>query len=350
MPDPTDPNAPSARKQLEDMARGFYRGKVLVAAVQLGIADALGDGERSLDELASTTSSHRDLLHRLLRTLASMGLLAETAAERYRLLPLGQPLRRDAPESVKATVEFWADLLADQWNYLAACIRAGSRAQLRAELASKGAKPRIEADPARTGALFHGCFAESPAESHEGFARAIDFSTSRVVADLGGGGGGLLVAVLTAHPHLQGLLIDLEGAMRGARERIEAAGLADRCALRVCDLTKSVPPEADTYLIKHVLHIDDERARRILVRCHEAMAASDRLFVLEHVLPERVERADPVLEDALMLDLNMLTVTGGCERTEPAWRALLASTGFALRRVVRVGGTEVRVIEATRTA
>jgi hypothetical protein len=288
------------------------------------------------------------LLHRLLRTLASMGLLAETAPERFRLLPLGRPLCRDAPDSVKATVEFWADLLADQWNYLAECIRAGSLAQLRVELARKGAKPRIAADPARTGALFHGCFAESPAESHEGFARAIDFSTSRVVADLGGGGGGLLVAVLTAHPHLKGLLVDLDGAMRGARERIDAAGLTDRCTLQVRDLTESVPTEADTYLIKHVLHIDDERARRILAQCHRAMSPSDRLFVLEHVLPERIERADPVLEDALMLDLNMLTVTGGCERTEPAWRALLASTGFALHRVVRVEGTEVRIIEATR--
>jgi hypothetical protein len=341
------PKDRTPREQLEAMAYGFFRGKALCAAVQLGVPDALGDAERSVEELAAATGAQPAPLHRLLRALASIGVTSEGAPGRFALTPLGQPLRRDHPSTVRATVEFWADLLADSWTSLADCIRAGSLAALHSDPKRAGKPSRMALDPARTRALFHGCFAEVAPDDDGAFVRAYDFSGCSHVADLGGGGGALLVSILAAHPGVRGLLVDREGAMRGAAERIRTAGLEDRCALQVGDLMQAVPEEPDTYLMKHVLHIfEDDGARRILANCRRVMRATDRLLVLEHVLPASVQHADRELEDALMLDLNMLVVTGGKERSEPAWRALLASEGFAVRRILPAQGTRVRIIEA----
>ena len=142
--------------------------------------------------------------------------------------------------------------------------------------------------------------------------------------------------------------MDRQGAIEGAAARLKGAGLSDRCELVVGDLMQAVPEGADTYLMKHVLHIfEDDNALRILANCRKAMAATDRLLVLEHVLPTQVQQIDEVVESALMLDMNMLAVTGGGERSEAAWKALLGAGGFEVSRIVAAVGTTVRVIEAT---
>lgn len=154
-----------------------------------------------------------------------------------------------------------------------------------------------------TRSLFHGCFAEAAREDHDCFVRAYDFSQCRVVADLGGGGGALLGSILSAHPHVRGMLVDREGAMEGAAARMRTAGLSDRCELVVGDLMQAVPEGADTYVMKHVLHIfEDDKALRILGKCRAVMAPTDRLLVLEHVLPSQVQQPDENVENALMLD------------------------------------------------
>src|SRR5205809_444550 len=119
-----DASAPAA---LVEMARGYARGKLLCAAVRLGVADALGDGEKDLDALAAATASNSDSLCRLLRALAGIGIVEEVAPRRFVLTPLGNPLKRNAPNSVWASIVFWADLLADSWTYLPECVRAGGR-------------------------------------------------------------------------------------------------------------------------------------------------------------------------------------------------------------------------------
>jgi SAM-dependent methyltransferase len=329
------------------MAKGFFRGKVLCAAVQLGLPDAFADGERSVDELAAATGTHAPSLHRLLRALASVGVTVETAPGRFVLTALGEPLRRDVSGTVRATVEFWADLMADRWTYLADCIRSGSMAGATQAMKRDGMKSRWEVNPQAAVSLFHGCFAGTTDEDHDRFVDAYDFSGCRVVADLGGGGGALLVSILSAQPGVRGVLVDSEGAIKGAAARMKSAGLSDRCELVVGDLMESVPEGADTYVMKHVLHIfRDDKALRILANCRKVMAPTGRLLVLEHVLPTQVQHADEVVENALMLDMNMLAVTGGGERSEAAWRALLSSGGFELSRIFAAEGTTVRMIEA----
>src|SRR5580765_4590060 len=148
---------------LADMARGYFRGKLLCAAVRLGIADALRDDEKTLDELALATAANPDALRRILRALASIDVVTETTTGWFALTPFGRPLRRDVPDSVWASIIFWADLLADSWTYLADCARAGGRAGVAAAMEREGIKSRWSVEPDAQ-AIFHAVFAEATAE------------------------------------------------------------------------------------------------------------------------------------------------------------------------------------------
>jgi SAM-dependent methyltransferase len=241
---------------------------------------------------------------------------------------------------------FWADLLADAWTYLPDCIRTGDRSGAEAARQREGSTSRWSKE-ADGKAIFHAVFAEPPAEDFAPFAKAWDFSRCRVIADLGGGGGGLLAAILTAHPAARGVLVERQGALEGAAKRFKAEGLSARCELVGGDLLESVPAGADVYLMRCVLHgYDDELSVRILRNIRRVMEPETRLLLIEVVLPNRIDRADPELEKLLMSDLNMLAVTGGRERSELEWKTLLASAGFELRRVLPLADQTSFIVEA----
>jgi SAM-dependent methyltransferase len=331
------------QQPLTEMAMGYFRGRALVAAARLGVADALGDGERPLDELARAVAADSGALRRLLRALASVGVFVETAPDRFALTPLGATLRKDAPDSAWAGVVFWGDLLADSWSYLTDCVRTGRPA----EQVRPAAIPARWAQDPGAGAVFRAVMGTAPATSYAPIARAIDLSPYRLFADLGGGGGALVAAALEAYPHLSGLLVDRPDSVAAARPRFASGPLADRCELVAADLTQEVPAGADVHALKHVLHgLDDDGAAQVLARCRAALAPGGRVLVIEFVLPDVVDRPDPALEQRLMSDLNMLAVTGGRERSAREWRALLARAGLDLLRVVPVEGDLVSVIEA----
>jgi hypothetical protein len=179
-------------KTLTGMAMAYSRSRALCAAARLGVADALGDDERSLDELAAACNANRGSLYRLLRALASFGVTAEKSPERFVLTPMGQPLRKDAPNSEWAAIVFWADLLTDQWSYLTECVRIGEKAWNIA--GREGVALRWSKEP-NSDAIFRAVMGTAPAEDYMAIARAWDFSKCRTVADLGGGGGTLIAAV-----------------------------------------------------------------------------------------------------------------------------------------------------------
>jgi hypothetical protein len=336
-----------SRQDLVETAMGFIRGKVLCAAVRLGIADALARGPMTLDELAAATKTNPAALRRFMRGLACIGVVEEIAPSRYGLTTSGDPLRRHAQHSVWASMIFWADLLADAWTYLPECIRAGDRSGADAARAREGAVSRWTREPDAK-AIFHAVFAEPNAEDFAPLVAAWDFSSARVVADLGGGGG-LLAAILSAHPALRGMLVERQTALDGAAKKLESAGLATRCELVAGDLLESVPAGADVYLMRCVLHgYDDESALAILRNLRRAMSAASRLLLIEVVLPDRIDGPDPELERLILSDLNMLAVTGGRERSEDEWTALLTSSSLDLRRRIRVGGDSTSILEVAR--
>jgi len=327
---------------LLQMAMAYSRSRMLCAAARLGIADALGDEVRSVDNLAQTCRADADALYRLLRALASIGVTQETTPKYFRLTPFGRPLRRDVAQSAWPAVVFWADLLADSWSLLTDCVRTGKPA---AQVRDPNVPSRWSQDP-EANSIFRAVMGTAPAEDYAPIARAWDFSHASVVADLGGGGGALLFAVLQLNPHLRGMLVDLEASVEAAKARFAVEKAASRCKLLVADLTQSVPVGADVYMLKHVLHgCRDPEAITILKNCRAVVPENGTLLVIEFVLPSLVSQADPHLEGHLMSDLNMLAVTGGRERSEHEWRVLLEAAGFRLAGVYPVG-TEVGVLEA----
>jgi len=333
---------------LVEMAMAYSRSSTLCAAARLGIADALADEVRNVGFLAESCQADPDALYRLLRALASLGITEETAPEHFRLTPFGQPLRKDDPNSVWAAVIFWADLIADNWTLLTDCVRTGKSAF---EVRDPNVPSRWSQVP-EASAIFRAVMGTAPAEDYAPIARAWDFSDAKVVADLGGGGGSLLLAVLELHPHLRGMLVDLEASVEAAKARFAKEKVSSRCELIAADLTQSVPAGADVYMLKHFLHgRRDAEAIMILKNCRAVLPQSGSLLVIEFVLPPLVCHADPELEGRLMSDLNMLAVTGGRERSEREWRRLLEAAGFVLTRIYPVGGDDrmvrnVGIVEA----
>lgn len=332
----------TANSSLVEMAMAYSRSRVLCAAARLGVADALGDEVRSVEALAETCQADSDALYRLLRALAAIGVTEETEPHHFRLTAFGKPLRRDVAQSAWPAVVFWADLLADSWSLLTDCIRTGKPA---AEVRDPHVPSRWSQDP-EAGSVFRAVMGTAPAQDYAPIARAWDFSQAKVVADLGGGGGSLLVAVLELHPHLRGMLVDLEPSVEAARARFANEKVADRCELIVADLTQSIPAGADVYMLKHVLHGRRDRdAITMLKNCRAVIPEDGTLLIIEFVLPAVVSQADGHLESHLMSDLNMLAVTGGKERSEPEWKALLEAAGFRLTGVTPVG-SDVGIVEA----
>jgi O-methyltransferase domain/Dimerisation domain len=328
----------TTNRPLVEMAMAYSRSRVLCTAARLGIADALGDEVRSVAFLAEKCQADANALYRLLRALASLGITEETTAEHFRLTPQGQPLRRDAPNSVWPDVVFWADLIADDWSLLTDCIRTGKPAR---DVRDPNIPSRWSQEPEGY-AIFRAVMGTAPAADYAPIAKAWNFSRAKVVADLGGGGGSLILAILGLNPHLRGMLVDREDSIDAAKSRFAAEDPSQlqlqRCELIAADLEESVPPGADVYMLKHFLHgHQDADAIAILKNCRAVIPPTGSLLIIEFILPPLVSKADPNLEAHLMSDLNMLAVTGGKERTERQWRALLEASGFTLTRVYPVG-------------
>ncbi len=325
----------TANTGLLEMAMAYSRSRILCAAARLGIADALADEIRGVAFLAERCQANPDALYRLLRALAAIGVTEETTPEHFRLTPFGQPLRKDVPQSAWPSIVFWADLLADDWSLLTDCIRTGNPAS---QVRDPQIPSRWSQDP-DAGSVFRAVMGTAPAEDYAPIADAWDFSRSKIVADLGGGGGSLLLAVLERNPHLRGMLVDRDASIQAAQARFAENALSPRCELKVADLAQSVPPGADVYMLKHVLHgCRDAAAITILNNCRAVMPQNGTLLIIEFILPPLVAHADPQLEGRLMSDLNMLAVTGGRERSEREWKNLLQQAGFTLTRVYPVDG------------
>jgi hypothetical protein len=241
-------------------------------------------------------------------------------------------------------VVFWGDLLADNWSYLTQCVQNGEKASQIME--RQGITSRWSTVPDAK-AVFGAVMGTAPAENYAPIVRAYDFSQCQVVADLGGGGGGLIAAVLKSYPRLRGILVDRPEFIDKAASRIDKEGLSARCQVVASDLSQNVPQGADAYLLKHVLHgYDDEAAIGILAQCRSVLPTKGRILVIEFVLPDVIDRPDAELEYRLTSDLNMLAVTGGQERSAAQWRDLLRSAELECRQILAVPGESVAIVEA----
>ena len=312
---------------LLQMATGFWVTQSIYVAARLGIADLLKDGPKTSDELAQATNTNAPMLYRVLRALAGLGIFAEVENKRFGLTPLAEALQ-SGPNSLRAmTIHLAENPSWKAWGNLLESVKTG-------ETAFKLAN----------GAEVFPYYAEHP-ESFEPFNEAMtnfseavikavvpayDFSSIRKLVDVGGGHGSLLALILKANPETRGVLFDLPTVIEGAKERLAAEGVSERAEVTGGDFFDSVPAGGDAYLMKLIIHDwDEERAVKILKNCHSVMKDGGRLLLVETVVPEGNEPSF-----AKMMDLQMLVMTGGRERTESQYRDLFAAGGFRLTRVI----------------
>jgi len=326
----------NAGKLLELIAMRHVPQALHVAAV-LGLADLLADGPRSADELAQTTGNHARTLYRVLRILVAAGVFAEDRAGRFRLTALGQPLRSDAPDSVRAASIFLSGE-SELEGRLIDCVRSGKTA---IELASGTNWIEYYRQPARA-AVFNTAMTALSNAHYAGVVDAYNFKSIRKVIDVGGGHGRLLSMILSAYPKLRGVLFDLPHAFEGGKEAIAEAGLSDRCEVVSGDFFCSVPSGGDAYILSRVIHDwHDEKAAAILKVVRAVLPANGRLLLFETMI-----RASNRLSYPLLSDLNMVIRTGGCERNEAEYRALYRAAGFKLTRVIETRSpTGMMIIE-----
>ena len=316
---------------LYQMAIGHYVSRALHLAAKLGIADLLAGGARSAGELAQETGTHAASLRRVLRLLASVGVLDEQAGGSFALTPLGEALRSDVPFSARASVMLFAGVgMQDSWKELEYCVRTGQPA-FRKESPDGDAFSHMDPEQAK---VFDDAMATFAPATAAAIAAAYDFSGLGTLVDVGGGNGALLIGILGANPHLHGVVFDRAEPAERARKKLAEAGLESRCQVVAGDFFESVPSGGDAYLLKHVIHDwDDGQADAILRNCRRAMNPSARLLIAEGVYPPRIDRS---LESrgAAANDVNMLVVAGGRQRSEEEFRSLYRAAGFELTKIV----------------
>src|SRR5215213_9167896 len=320
---------------------GYWVSQAVAVVAQLGGADPPGDGPRPSDDLARAVDADPSALYRVLRLLASLGVFAEVSPGTFGLTPLGETLRTDAPGSVRnfAITEtapgHWLP-----WGRLPESVRTGrpmAREALGVELFDWYAQNPEEAG------FFNAAMGNLSALAASELVRVYDVSAVRKVADIGGAHGVLLAAILRANPSARGILFDLPHVIATAEEVIAAEGLSERCEVVSGDFFEAVPEGADLHLLKQIVHDwDDERATQLLRTCHRALAPGGKLLLVEMVIPP-----DNQPSPAQAMDLNMMVVLGGRERTEAEYQRLFQGAGFRLERVTPTH-SPFRVIEAWR--
>jgi predicted O-methyltransferase YrrM len=327
--------------ELLRLLNGGWAAHAIEAATELGIAELLASGVERSGDLARATGCHEQSLRRLLRALASLGLCEERADGTFRPTGFGALLEEGAPTSLKA-MALYGRYKRPVWERLAHSVRTGECANPSVHGAA--VFEHLDQDAAAAG-IFDRAMTETTRVIAQAVVAAHDFSGCERVVDVGGGYGELLAAILRTSPRARGTLLERPRALDGARRNLERAGVADRCELVAGDFFQAVPAGADRYLLKRVLHDwDEERAAAILRVCRRAMPADARLLVVEQILPDRME-ASLAHQDAARLDLHMLLMAGGRERTEREYRRLLESAGLRLLRAIPAA-LSVSVIEA----
>jgi hypothetical protein len=310
------------------MIWGIHLSRAVYVVAELGIADLLADGPMNSALLAQATGTHGPSLHRVLRLLASLGVFSEQPDGSFGLTVIGERLRSDVPASMRA----WAMLVEQAGAFRAFepildTLRTGRPGF---ELAHGMSLFEYLARHPQRAAGFQAAMSERTSALAPSVATGYDFSRMRTVADVGGGNGTLLAAILTTHSQLRGVLLDRPEVTVQARATLQAAGVADRCEVIGGDFFHAVPEDADAYILANVLHDwDDLRAVQILGACRRVMHENGRVLIIERLIPNNPVEAVPVL----LSDLTMLVVTGGQERTNGEYTRLLTEAGLGLGNI-----------------
>ena len=326
------------------MTVGFRVSQAIHVVAALGVADLIDDDPVSPEDLAEQLRCDADSLARVLRALAAVDVFVEADDGRFGHSPMSQALRSDHPRSVRPTaVSIGQEHHWETWGTLMHSVRTGETAFVGRYGTDVWTYRRERPEQ---NAIFDAAMSGNTAALAAELGGIYDFSGASTVVDLGGGDGTLLLGVLASNPHLSGVLFDQPGVIARARAvlaRADAAEAAARCRLVDGTIFGDHPDGGDIYLMRHILHDwTDGDCVAILERCREVLTGSGVLLVLERVLEGPNEGAD-----TKFMDLNMLVMPGGRERSEQQFADLFVAAGLRLnRRLPTIGGEWI--LEAVR--
>jgi len=322
-----------------DLGTGAWVTQSIYVAAKLGIPDQLADGPLHAEEVARRVDANPDATFRLMRALASNGVLRQRGDGRFALTSIGKALRTGTPGTMRDLMLWighpkrWED-----WGHLLHTVQTGEPAFEMVH--GMGAFEFLETDP-ELAEVFNRAMTSGSEFAIYSTLAAYDFGGYRTIIDVGGGHGRLLSMILAKVPEARGVLFDLLSVVDGAEAELKRTGVADRCTVVDGSFFESVPEGGDAYLLKSVIHDwSDDDAERILRNVRAAITPGGKLLLLEAVLPER-----PSSHIGVMFDLEMMVALRGKERTRAEWADLLGRSGFRLNRLVPTAGP-FTVIEA----
>lgn len=323
---------------LFQMATGFVASQAIYAAAHFNIAEHLAHGPSSIDALAAKTGAHAGSLHRVLRALASVGVFTETTPRTFANTPMSELLRPGVANSQYAGVLMIGRHCYPAFGEIVHSVETG-----RPGFDKHFGAPLFDYLSKRPddGHVFDQAMQSIHGPETPAMIAAYDFKQFNTIVDIGGGNGSTLLEILKSAPRARGVVFDLPGVVERTAPLIGAAGLADRCRAEAGSFFESVTKRADAYILRHIIHDwDDDKSVQILTRCREAAAPGARILIVESVIPEGNEP-----HPGKWLDIIMLAVPAGFERTESAYQSLTKAAGLKLTRIVPTK-SPVSVIEA----
>jgi hypothetical protein len=319
---------------LRQIAAGYCLSRSLHVLAELNVADALGDSPLTAAELAKATSADPDALHRVLRLASAHGVF-ELEGDRFRHSPASRMLRSDHPQSMRSFARMFG--LAINWEAYAELeysVRTGRPATEKT--LPEGVWTYMGKHP-EANSIFNAAMLAKAQGQIPAVVASYDFSQFQLIGDIGGGRGHLLSAILEAAPKTKGVLFDLPQVVE------EAAPIAsERLKLESGDFFKDPLPRCDAYILMEIIHDwRDKEAVAILQAVHRAAAPQAKLFLIEMIVPD-----DPSPDWSKMLDIHMLVLLGGKQRTLSEYEGLLEQSGFSFQREIDTGAG-ISILKAT---
>lgn len=317
--------------QLFQMLTGAVVSQAIYAAAKFNVAEHLAAGPLTVDDLARKSGANLDALYRLLRALASIGIFTELPPpgppRRFANTPMSECLRPGVPGSQHAGALMIGSICHRAYAEMPYCIETG-----RPGFDRVFGLPLFEylAKHPDEGRIFDQAMQSIHGPETPAMIEAYDFGAFTTIVDVGGGNGSTLIEILRAAPRARGIVFDLPGVVERAAPAIGAAGLGDRCRAEAGSFFESVPSGADAYILRHIIHDwDDEKSIQILRRCRAAAAPNAKTLIVENVIPPGDEP-----HPGKWLDIIMLAVPAGRERTAAEYEKLFAAAGLKLARIV----------------
>jgi len=327
--------------QMMQMITGFWTSCCIYAASKLDIADHLKEGPQTAGQLAEITHSDAASLYRILRALSSVGVFTEDDEHKFELTPLGETLQSDMPGSMKAMAIAQLGDHFNAWGNLIYSIKTGNVAFDNVEGMSVWKYYETHPDE---GLNFMKAMTGATGAAVMNVLPCYEFSGFKTIVDVGGGNGALLMAVLNAAPQAKGIVFDEEYVVEETKRTLREKGFDKRCSTEAGSFFDFIPGGADLYLMKMIIHDwNDEQCLQILNNCSKAMKTGSKLLVIESVIPEG---NDP--HPGKFMDINMLAMTGGRERTEKEFASLFAKVGLTLSRVIHTHSPMFSIVEVTK--